>query len=46
MPATGIERRLATERLPHFAEATLIEVKPPAEKRRLIVVSSIGGFET
>jgi len=27
----GIERRLARKRLPHFAEATLIEVKPSAE---------------
>lgn len=34
-----------TERLPAFAEATLIKVNPPGEKERLNVGSSIGGLE-
>jgi hypothetical protein len=34
-----------TDRLPAFAEATLIEVKQPGENTRLDVGSSIGGLE-
>jgi len=37
---------LLTDRLPAFAEATLIEVKPPGENERLNAGSSIGGLET